>query len=66
MMIIGVISEDQIIPLRSSEEIKEIEIDMIKKSYPLSKITLLLMKKERKKMLILKSIVLVTPPHLLI
>jgi hypothetical protein len=36
------------------------------KSNPLSKITLLLMKKERRKKLTLKSIVLVTPLHLLI
>jgi hypothetical protein len=66
MLIIGVISEDQIMPLISSKEIKEIGIGMIKKSKPLSKITWLLMKKERKKMMILKSIVLVTPLCLLI
>ena len=66
MLIIGVTSEDQIMPLRSSKEIKEIGIGMIKKSKPLSKITRLLLKKERKKMLILKSIVLVTPLHPLI
>jgi hypothetical protein len=66
MMIIGVISEYPIIPLRSSKEIKEIGIVMTTKSKPLSKITWLLMKKERKKMLILKSIVLVTPLRLLI
>jgi hypothetical protein len=50
MLIIGVILEDPIIPLRSSKEIKEIGIGMIKKYKLLSKITLLLMKKERKKM----------------
>jgi hypothetical protein len=49
MLIIGVILEDPIIPLRSSKEIKEIGIGMIKKSKPLSKITLLLRKKERRK-----------------
>jgi hypothetical protein len=63
MLIIEEISEDQIMPLRSSKEIKEIGIGMIKKSKPLSKITLLLMKKERMKKLIQKSIVLVTPLH---
>jgi len=66
ILITGVISEEKIIPLRSFREIKEIGIGMTKKSYPLSKIISLLMKKERKKMLILKSIFLVTPPHLLI
>jgi hypothetical protein len=66
MLIIGVISEDPIMPFKSSKEIKEIGIGMIKKSKPLSKITLLLMNKERKMMQILKSIVLVTPLHLLI
>jgi hypothetical protein len=65
-MIIGVIFEDPIMPLRSSKEIKEIGIGMIKNSKPLSKITLLLRKKERRKELTLKSIVLVTPLHLLI
>jgi hypothetical protein len=66
MLIIEVILEDQIIPLRSSKEIQEIGIGMIKNSKLLSKITLLLMKKKRMKKLILKSIVLVTPLHLLI
>jgi hypothetical protein len=66
MLIIEEISEYQIIPLMSSKEIKEIGIGMIKKSKPLSKTTLLLMKKERMKKMILKSIVLVTPLHLLI
>jgi hypothetical protein len=45
MLIIGVTSKYQIIPLRSSKEIKETGIGMIRKSKPLSKITLLLMKK---------------------
>ena len=66
MMIIEATSEDQIMPLRSSKEIKEIGIGMIKNSKPLSKTTLLLMKKERMKKMIPKSIVLVTPLHLLI
>jgi hypothetical protein len=66
MMKIGEISEDPIIPLRSSKKIKEIGTGMIKKSKLLSKITWLLMKKKRKNMLILKSIVLVTPLRLLI
>jgi hypothetical protein len=66
ILITGVISEDKIMPLRSSREIKEIGIGMIKKSKPLSKITWLLRRKERKKRLILKFIVLVTPLHLLI
>jgi hypothetical protein len=39
LLIIGVISEYQITPLRSSKEIKEIGIGMIKKSNPLSKIS---------------------------
>jgi hypothetical protein len=39
MLIIRVILEDPIIPLKSSKEIKEREIGMIKKSKPLSKIT---------------------------
>jgi hypothetical protein len=51
-------------PPRFSKEIKEVGIGMIRESKPLSKITYLLMKKERKKRLILKSIVLETPPHL--
>jgi hypothetical protein len=49
MLKIGVTSKDQITPLRSSKEIKEEGTGMIRKSKPLSKITLLLMKKERKK-----------------
>jgi hypothetical protein len=39
MLIVGVISEDPIMPLISSKEIKEIGIGMIKKSKHLSKIT---------------------------
>jgi hypothetical protein len=39
MLIIGVISKDPIMPLRSSKEIEEIGIGMIKTSKPLSKIT---------------------------
>jgi hypothetical protein len=66
ILITGVISKDQIMPLISSREIKEIGIGMIKKSKPLSKMALLLMKKERKKMQIPRSIVLVTPLHTLI
>jgi hypothetical protein len=53
-------------PLKSSKEIKETEIEMIRKFKLLSKITLLLTKKERKKSLTLKFIVLGTPPHFLI
>jgi hypothetical protein len=45
------------------QESPEIEIGMIIKFKPLFKITLLLMKKERGKRLILKFIVLETPPH---
>jgi hypothetical protein len=63
MLKIGVTSENQITPRRLSKEIKEAGIGTIRKSKTLSKITLLLMKKERKKRLILKSIVLETPPH---
>jgi hypothetical protein len=63
MLKIGVNLEDQIIPPRLSKEIKETEIGMIRKSKLLSKITLLLMKKERRKRFILKSISLETPPH---
>jgi hypothetical protein len=66
MMIIGVASKHQTIPLRSSKKIKETGIGMIIEFKLLSKITLLLMKKERRKMLILKSIVLETLPHFLI
>jgi hypothetical protein len=66
MMIIGVVSKDQKMLLRSSKETKAIGTEMIKEFKPLSKITLLLMKKERKKSLILKSIVLETPPHFFI
>jgi hypothetical protein len=65
MLIVEVISEDQIMPPKSSKEIKEIGIGMIKNSKPLSKTTLLLMK-ERMTKLILKYIALVTPLHLLI
>jgi len=46
-----------------SKETRGEEIEMIKKSIPLSKITSLLMKKERKKSLALKFIILETPPH---
>jgi hypothetical protein len=60
---IRVTSEDQITPPRLSKEIKETEIGMIRGFNPLSKINLLLMKTEREKRLILKSIVLGIPPH---
>jgi len=60
-----VILEDQLMPIRSSKEIKEIGIGTIKKSKPLSKIIWLLMK-ERKKKMTPKSIVLAIPLHLLI
>jgi len=64
-MIIRVTSKDQIMSLRSSKEIKETGIGMIIKFKILSKITFLLMNKERTKMLILKSIFLATSfPHL--
>jgi hypothetical protein len=63
MLKIGVTSEDQITPPRLSKEIKEEEIGMIRESKLLSKITLLLMKKERKKRWTLKSIALETPPY---
>jgi hypothetical protein len=56
-------SEDQKIPLRYFQESPKIEIGMIRKSKPLSKITSFFMKKERKKILTLKFIVLETPPH---
>ena len=65
-MIIGVVSKDQTMLLGSSKETKEIGTKMIRGFKILSKITLLLKKKERKKSLILKSIVLETPPHFLI
>jgi hypothetical protein len=51
MLIIGVVSKDQTMPLRSSKETKETGTEMIREFKILSKITLLLMKKERKKML---------------
>jgi hypothetical protein len=66
ILIIGVVSKDQTMPLRSSKETKETGTEMIREFMILSKITLLLMKKERKKSLILKYIVLETPPHFLI
>jgi len=66
MLIIGVVSKHQTMPLKSSKEIKETQKGMIRKFKLLSKITLLLRKKERKNMLILKFIVLETLPHFLI
>jgi hypothetical protein len=63
MLITEVTSEDQIISLRYFQENLITKIGMIRKSKPLSKITLLLMGSVRKKSLILKSIVLETPPH---
>jgi hypothetical protein len=52
--------------LRLSKETRGIEIEMIRKSRPLSKIILLLMKKKGMKTLIPKSYVLGTPPLFLI
>jgi hypothetical protein len=66
MLIIRVVSKDQTMLLRLSKEIKETGTKMIREFKLLSKITLLLRRKERKKMLILKSIVLETLPHFLI
>jgi hypothetical protein len=66
ILIIGLALKYVRMPLRSSKETKGARIGMIRKFKLLSKITMLLMKKERKKMLILKSIVLETPPHFLI
>jgi hypothetical protein len=63
MLIIEVTSEDQIMLLKSFQEIQEIETEMIKKLKPLSKTTLLMMMKERMNKPILKFIVLVTPLH---
>jgi hypothetical protein len=54
---------DLIMLLKYFQEIKEVGIGMIKEFKPLSKITLSLMKKKRKRRLILKSIVLGIPPH---
>jgi hypothetical protein len=51
MLITEEISEDQTMPLMSFKEIKEIGIGMIKKSRPLSKITLLVMKERMKKLI---------------
>jgi hypothetical protein len=48
--------------LRLSKETRGAEIEMIRKSRPLSKIILLLMKKKGMKTLIQKSTVLGTPP----
>jgi hypothetical protein len=52
--------KDRIIPLKYSQERLKLEIEMIRKSKPPSRITSLLMR--RKKSLILKSIVLETHP----
>jgi hypothetical protein len=58
---LGIVLKDQLIPLRSSKEIIEIGIEMIRKSKLLSKITWLLMKMKRKKISILRSIALEIP-----
>jgi hypothetical protein len=63
MLIIGVVSKDQLMLLRPSKEIKEARIGMMKEFNPLSKTTLSLMMKKRKRRLIPKSIVLGIPPH---
>jgi hypothetical protein len=63
MMIKEVPSGYLIMILKYFQEIKEVGIRMIKEFKPLSKITLSLMKKKRKRRLISKSIVLGIPPH---
>jgi hypothetical protein len=63
MLITKAILEDLIFPLRYSQESLITEKGMIINSRPVSKITLLLMRKERKKTLNLRSIASETPPH---
>jgi hypothetical protein len=63
MLITEVTSKEQTMLLRSFQEILETEIEMIKRSKLLYKTTLLSMKKERMKKMILRSIAYVTPPH---
>jgi hypothetical protein len=63
MLITKEILEDLILHLRYSQESLVTERVMIRKYKPFSKITLLLVRKERKKISNLISINLETPPH---